>query len=183
MGWVKSKSFVQNRVLAFIVLFLSVSFFALSLHASLGIRQASHSASKIPPPNPAPEQGRILASVEFEGPRSSSKFGTAKVEKIKLGCLDSEFSGTEIDSEADFVRLSGRICQVSKAGKVNRVDAKIAERNTPLMGFYQNHSEIFSTDFFPLESGVNTIEVSISMANGETRQARLRLIKDKHSQK
>jgi hypothetical protein len=170
---------VQNQALALFVVISSGIFFTFSLHAILSQskKRAPETATALQP-SPSP-MGRSNASTgEPSRPQEThSRFGTQRVEQIKIGCIDANTRNEEIDSSADMVRLSGRICAPGRANMVSKVEASLTEKNMFLVGFYQDHSAIFSTDFFSLEPGVNTIHLRVSLKNGEKRETQLRLVK------
>lgn len=156
----KPQSFAQNPIVALSVVILSVIYFAYSFAQ---FRKApSQAGSRAPLPAPA-SIGNADAS--YEPPRALGRFGTAKVAILDLGCIEN--ANDILETEADAVRLTGRVCSRKRNGGTRAVHAHYETKNVALVGFYDSYARVLATEYFPVSEGRNLVHVELEYGKGK----------------
>ena len=158
---------MQNPLLALIITFLSVTLFAIAWTQSFRPEATADLTTLAPPP--------IERSISSQQEATAiGRFGSAHLGIIKLGCLDPTYGS--LDTNADVVRLSGRLCGKARV-LVREARARHVGRNTALVGLFDPHDKLISTEFFPLDPGENVVELELVLPTGKTIKTVLRIAK------
>lgn len=161
------KSFWENQLVATIVTILSaiLFFYSWSEFTKAGNSPSETSRRLATTPEALPDT--IASSGRH------SHFGSARLGILKLGCVDPAFNA--LDTTAEAVRLSGRLCGKEAAGIVREVRVVHAGRKAALVGLYEPHDRLVSTEFFPLDAGENIVELELKFKNGKTLKTNFRI--------